>query len=47
MSHSKVTFVGELDFDDEVLCAEVPVFVDVSAEWCAPCRVAAPVVAAL
>jgi thioredoxin 1 len=42
-----VRVVTELDFDDEVLRAELPVFVDVSAEWCAPCKVAAPVVAAL
>ena len=47
MSHSKVAVVAALDFDDQVLSADLPVFVDISAEWCAPCRVAAPVVAAL
>jgi len=42
-----VRVVNDLDFDDEILRAELPVFIDVSAEWCAPCKVAAPVVAAL
>ena len=44
---SPVTSVSELDFDEVVMKAELPVFIDVSTEWCPPCRVAAPVVAEL
>jgi len=39
-----VVVVNDLNFDDEVLKSRLPVFVDVTAEWCAPCKAAAPVV---
>ena len=42
-----VTFVNELNFDDEVRNSKVPVLIDVSTRWCAPCRVAAPLVVEL
>jgi thioredoxin 1 len=42
-----VGFVNELNFDEEVTRSRVPVLVDVSATWCAPCRAARPVVEAL
>lgn len=42
-----VTYANDLNFADEVLRSELPVLVDVSAEWCAPCRAAAPIVAEL
>lgn len=36
--------VEEADFDELVVARsnEIPVLVDISAEWCAPCRVLAP-----
>lgn len=39
--------VNELNFDSEVLGADRPVLVDVTAPWCAPCRAAEPVLAEL
>ena len=36
--------VEEASFDDLVIAKsnDIPVFVDISAEWCAPCRVLGP-----
>ncbi len=39
--------VNGFNFESEVLQSELPVLVDVTASWCAPCRAADPVVAAL
>ena len=50
MSHSNarhVVPVNELNFEEEVTRSALPVLIDVSAAWCAPCKVARPVVAAL
>lgn len=39
---SRVRAIGAGDFSREVLFSAVPVVVDVYADWCAPCRVLAP-----
>ena len=42
-----VLAVNEATFEQEVLSAELPVLVDLHADWCAPCKQLAPIVAAV
>jgi thioredoxin 1 len=42
-----VTRVDASNFDQKVSKSAVPVLIDVSATWCAPCKAAHPIVAAL
>jgi thioredoxin 1 len=39
--------VNGLSFAHEVLKSDLPVLIDVTAEWCPPCKLAAPVIAEL
>lgn len=44
---SLVHVANENNFQELVVDSEIPVLLDVSAEWCAPCKAASPVVAEL
>jgi len=44
MGSEKVFEFTDDNFENEVIQSDVPVLVDIGAEWCMPCRMIAPIV---
>lgn len=44
MASANVVVLSDANFEDEVTASGLPTLVDFHADWCAPCRMMAPVI---